>query len=60
MKITNEYKDMKAKKKTTQERLASLENVVSQLYITNLMMQKEIKILQDKSSKDATEDLNYL
>ena len=60
MKITNEYKDMKAKKKTTQERLASLENVVSQLYITNLMMQKEIKILQDKSSKDSTKDLNYL
>jgi len=51
---------MKPKKKTTQERLASLENVVSQLYITNLMMQKEIKVLQDKSSKDRTEDLNYL
>jgi hypothetical protein len=51
---------MKPKKKTTQERLASLENVVSQLYITNLMMQKEIKVLQDKSSKDKTEDLNYL
>ncbi len=51
---------MKPKKKTTQERLASLENVVSQLYITNLMMQKEIKILQDKSSKDSTKDLNYL
>ena len=40
---------MKPKKKTTQERLKSLENVVSQLYITNLMMQEEIKILQDKS-----------
>jgi len=42
---------MKPKKKTTQERLKSLENVVSQLYITNLMMQKEIKILQDKSKQ---------
>jgi hypothetical protein len=42
---------MKPKKKTTQERLESLENVVSQLYITNLMMQKEIKILQDKSKE---------
>ena len=51
---------MKPKKKTTQERLASLENVVSQLYITNLMMQKEIKVLQDKLSKDNTKDLNYL
>ena len=51
MKITNEYKYMKPKKKTTQERLKSLENVVSQLYITNLMMQKEIKILQDKSKE---------
>lgn len=51
---------MKPKKKTTQERLASLENVVSQLYITNLMMQKEIKVLQDKLSKDSTKDLNYL
>ena len=51
---------MKPKKKTTQERLASLENVVSQLYITNLMIQKEIKGLQDKSSKDSTKDLNYL
>jgi hypothetical protein len=51
---------MKPKKKTTQERLKSLENVVSQLYITNLMMQKEIKILQDKLNKDATDSLNYL
>ena len=51
---------MKPKKKTVQERLKSLEAVVFQLYTTNQMMQKEIKILQDKINKDKTEDLNYL
>ena len=51
---------MKPKKKTVQERLKSLESVVFQLYTTNQMMQKEIKILQDKINEDKTEDLNYL
>lgn len=51
---------MKAKKKTVQERLKSIEAVVFQLYTTNQMMQKEIKILQDKINDDKTEDLNYL
>ncbi len=51
---------MKAKKKTVQERLKSIEAVVFQLYTTNQMMQKEIKILQDKINEDKTEDLNYL
>jgi hypothetical protein len=51
---------MKAKKKTVQERLKSIEAVVFQLYTTNQMMQKEIKILQDKLNEDKTEDLNYL
>jgi membrane protein insertase Oxa1/YidC/SpoIIIJ len=51
---------MKPKKKTVQERLKSLEAVVFQLYTTNQMMQKEIKILQDKINEDKTEDLNYL
>jgi membrane protein insertase Oxa1/YidC/SpoIIIJ len=51
---------MKPKKKTVQERLKSLEAVVFQLYTTNQMMQKEIKILQDKVNEDKTEDLNYL
>ncbi len=51
---------MKAKKKTVQERLKSIEAVVFQLYTTNQMMQKEIKILQDKVNEDKTEDLNYL
>ena len=51
---------MKPKKKTIQERLKSLEAVVFQLYTTNQMMQKEIKILQDKINEDKTEDLNYL
>lgn len=39
---------MKPKKKTVQERLKSLEAVVFQLYTTNQMIQKEIKVLQDK------------
>lgn len=51
---------MKPKKKTVQERLKSLEAVVFQLYTTNQMMQKEIKVLQDEFNKDTTEDLNYL
>lgn len=51
---------MKPKKKTVQERLKSLEAVVFQLYTTNQMMQKEIKVLQDKINEDKTEDLNYL
>jgi hypothetical protein len=51
---------MKAKKKTVQERLKSIEAVVFQLYTTNQMMQKEIKILQDKINEDKTKDLNYL
>jgi membrane protein insertase Oxa1/YidC/SpoIIIJ len=51
---------MKPKKKTVKERLKSLEAVVFQLYTTNQMMQKEIKILQDKVNEDKTEDLNYL
>lgn len=51
---------MKPKKKTTQERLKSIEAVVFQLYTTNQMMQKEIKVLQDKVNEDKTEGLNYL
>ena len=51
---------MKPKKKTVQERLKSLEAVVFQLYTTNQMKQKEIKILQDKINEDKTEDLNFL
>ena len=59
MKITNEYNIYETKEENNSRALASLENVVSQLYITNLMMQKEIKVLQDKSSKDSTKELNY-
>jgi hypothetical protein len=51
---------MKPKKKTVQERLKSIEAVVFQLYTTNQMMQKEIKVLQDKVNEDKTKDLNYL
>ena len=42
---------MTPKKKTTSERFATLENVVSQLYVTNLMMQKEIKKLQNERAE---------
>ena len=45
---------MRDKKYTQEQRISRLEKVVTQLFLTNKMIQDELKILQDakKTSKD--------
>ena len=42
---------MRKSKQTQIERIQKLERVVTQLYLTFTMMQKEMKILQDKNKE---------
>lgn len=42
---------MRKEKITQAQRISRLEKVVSQLYLTNAMIQKELKIIQDKQKE---------
>jgi hypothetical protein len=39
---------MREKKQTQEQRIARLEKVVVQLFLTNKMIQDELKLIQDK------------
>ena len=43
---------MRKEKLTQAERIGRLEKVVAQLYLTNVAIQKELKAISDKLSKD--------
>jgi len=49
---------MRNKKYTQEQRISRLEKVVTQLFLTNKMIQDELKILQDakKTSNDTTNE----
>jgi len=48
---------MRSKKYTQEQRISRLEKVVTQLFLTNKMIQDELKILQDaKNTSNNTEN----
>lgn len=52
---------MKNKKYTQLQRIGRLENVVTQLFLTNKMITDEIKALQEKiNSKESVESVNLV
>lgn len=42
---------MREKKYTQEQRIARLEKVVTQLFLTNKMIQDELKLIQDKQKE---------